>query len=93
VIWAALPLTINDIDRIEVVRGPNAAAYGSNAFLGTVNIITRRPEARDRVEMRAMVGSQATREVEVAFADQGDGYAYGITGSFSDNAGFDDKHD
>lgn len=93
VIWASLPLTINDIDRIEIVRGPNAAAYGSNAFLGTVNIVTRRPETRDRVEMRTMLGSNATREIEVGFADQGDGYAFGITGSFSENDGFDDKDD
>lgn len=93
VVWASLPLTINDIDRIEVVRGPNAAAYGSNAFLGTVNIITRRPEARDRVEVRTMAGSGATREIELAVADQGDGYAFGVTGSFSENDGFVDKRD
>ena len=27
-----------------MVRGPNSAAYGINAFLGTINIITRAPE-------------------------------------------------
>jgi iron complex outermembrane receptor protein len=36
-------LELDDIDRIEVVRGPNAAAYGSNSFLAVVNIITRNP--------------------------------------------------
>ena len=39
--WASLPLSIEDIERIEVVRGPNAAAYGSNAFMGIINIITK----------------------------------------------------
>jgi iron complex outermembrane recepter protein len=39
--WTGLPLTIDEIDRIEVVRGSNSAAYGSNAFLGVVNIITK----------------------------------------------------
>ncbi|MBT9569300.1 MAG: TonB-dependent receptor [Thiobacillus sp.] len=39
--WASLPLSIEDIERIEVVRGPNSASYGSNAFLGIVNIITK----------------------------------------------------
>jgi iron complex outermembrane receptor protein len=32
-----------DIQRIEVLRGSNSAAFGSNAFLGVVNIITRAP--------------------------------------------------
>jgi iron complex outermembrane receptor protein len=38
--WAVLPVAIEDIERIEVVRGSNAASYGSNAFLGVINIIT-----------------------------------------------------
>jgi len=41
--WASLPLSIEDIQRIEVVRGPNAAAYGANAFFGVINIITKDP--------------------------------------------------
>lgn len=39
--WAELPLAMEDIQRIEVVRGPDAASYGSSAFFGVVNIITR----------------------------------------------------
>jgi iron complex outermembrane receptor protein len=39
--WANLPLLVEDIERIEVIRGPNAVTYGTNAFLATVNIITR----------------------------------------------------
>ena len=39
--WAKISVDIDDIERIEVFRGSNAAAYGSNAFLGIVNIITR----------------------------------------------------
>ncbi|MDH5354483.1 MAG: TonB-dependent receptor [Gammaproteobacteria bacterium] len=39
--WTNLPLLIEDIERIEVIRGPNAVTYGANAFLATINIITR----------------------------------------------------
>ncbi len=38
-----LPVFLEDIDRIEVVRGPGGAAWGANAFTGAVNIITRDP--------------------------------------------------
>ncbi len=39
--WLALPVTVDEIERIEVVRGTDAVAYGPNAFLGGINIITR----------------------------------------------------
>jgi len=39
-----LPILIEDIDRIEVVRGPGGATWGANAFTGVVNIITKDPE-------------------------------------------------
>jgi len=39
--WANLPLLLEDIERIEVIRGPNAVTYGANAFMATINIITR----------------------------------------------------
>lgn len=39
--WSNLPLQIEDIERIEVIRGPNAVTYGAHAFLATINIITR----------------------------------------------------
>ena len=45
--WSNLPLLIEDIERIEVIRGPNAVTYGANAFLATINIITRHA-AEDR---------------------------------------------
>jgi len=38
--WNNIPIQLEDIERIEVVRGPNAAAYGSNAFEAIVNIQT-----------------------------------------------------
>ena len=39
--WSSLPLALEDIDRIEVIRGPNSVAYGTNSFLGVISIITR----------------------------------------------------
>jgi iron complex outermembrane receptor protein len=42
--WETLPIDINDVERIEVVRGPAAALYGPNAVNGIINIITRQPQ-------------------------------------------------
>jgi iron complex outermembrane receptor protein len=41
--WEDLPIRIQDIERIEVVRGPNQASYGAGAYNGVINIITRQP--------------------------------------------------
>jgi iron complex outermembrane receptor protein len=40
IFWADFPLLIEDIERIEVIRGPAASTYGPNAFQGVANIIT-----------------------------------------------------
>lgn len=40
--WEAIPVDINDVDRIEVVRGPASALYGPNAVSGVINIITNK---------------------------------------------------
>ena len=42
-LWQAIPVTLEEIDRIEVIRGPGSAIYGANAFAGVVNIITKTP--------------------------------------------------
>lgn len=42
--WETLPIGLEDIDRIEVVRGPSSALYGPNAVSGVIHIITKRFE-------------------------------------------------
>lgn len=44
--WETLPIDINDVEKIEVVRGPSSAMYGPNAESGVINIITRIPEKK-----------------------------------------------
>lgn len=39
-----LPVALEDLDHIEVVRGPGGAAWGANAFNGVINLITKDPE-------------------------------------------------
>ncbi len=56
--WIAMPVALELIERIEVSRGPNSAAYGINAFLASINIITRSPADTAGVEAYTSVGSR-----------------------------------
>lgn len=61
--WKQLPVAIEDIDRIEVTRGPNSAAYGRNSMLAVVNIITKHPSDVERAMISTTFGSLNTRAV------------------------------
>lgn len=41
--WQFLSIGVEDIARIEVVRGPGSSMYGANAFSGVINILTKKP--------------------------------------------------
>ena len=43
-LWKMLPVTLPEIKRIEVLKGPASVVYGFNAFDGVINIITKSPE-------------------------------------------------
>lgn len=60
ILWSDLPVSIDDIERIEVTRGPNAAAYGSNSFTSIVNIITTHPQDSLDNMLRVSAGNRDT---------------------------------
>lgn len=66
--WTDIPLAIEDIERIEVFRGPNTAAYGANALMGVINIISTRPELSQGTRVKV---SRGTRGVSDLYASQG----------------------
>ena len=43
VMWDFLPVNLNEIKQIEVIRGPASAVWGANAFHGVVNVISKSP--------------------------------------------------
>ncbi len=60
----ALPLS--SVERVEIVRGPGSALYGTNAMLAVVNVITKAGAALDGLRASASLGSFGRKEAEVA---------------------------
>lgn len=50
--WELQPIFMEDIERIEIIRGPGSALYGANAFGGVVSIFTRALPERDSAWVR-----------------------------------------
>ncbi len=42
-LWTLVPMAVEDLERVEVIRGPASAIYGADALTGVVNLISRRP--------------------------------------------------
>jgi iron complex outermembrane receptor protein len=60
VAYDQLDVFMDDVDRIEVISGPGATLWGSNAMNGVINIITRRAEDTQGNLLRATLGDQET---------------------------------
>ncbi|MBI5785635.1 MAG: TonB-dependent receptor [Rhodocyclales bacterium] len=91
--WSQLPIVLEDIERIEVVRGPNAAAFGANSFLGVVNIITRDPAVEHGGEAIVNFGENGIRDEIVRYAaSQGD-VRYRLTAGQRADHGLDSHPD
>lgn len=79
--WDLVPVSIDDIERIEVVRGSNSAAFGSNAFLGVVNVVTRNAADTQGVAAEYRSGTQGVKDGRLrAGVGNGSTFSMRVTG-------------
>jgi iron complex outermembrane receptor protein len=77
--WRDLPLAIEDIERIEIVRGPNAATYGPNAFLAVINIISKHAAETHGNSVSISVGQDSIRDGMLRHGGQVGALDYRVT--------------
>lgn len=76
------------IDRVEVVRGPSSSIYGSSAFFGVINVVTRRGGQIDGAELSAEAASFATYKSSVSLGDRsGNGFEWLFSAANYDSGG------
>jgi iron complex outermembrane recepter protein len=75
VFWDIQDTVLDDIDRIEVIRGPGAAIWGANAVNGVINIITKRADQTQGGQAVVLGGSQE-QSASVRYGGTLDNQAY-----------------
>lgn len=87
--WSDIPVAIEDIERIEVFRGPNTVSYGANALMAVVNVITRHPTDSHGTRLKYTRGERGINDF---YASQGTGWNGGdlrLSLSGQEDDGFD----
>lgn len=67
-IWEVEEVFLEDIERIEVIRGPSATLWGANSVTGVINIITKDPEDDPGLLLSQRVGTQHHLESTVRYS-------------------------
>lgn len=83
----------NDIERIEVLRGPQSAVYGSDAIGGVVNIITRKPTYGVSASASVEGGSYGTHSERLSGQMSANDFSMRLSGSFFSTDGFSRRGD
>lgn len=91
--WEALPIDLNDVERIEIVRGPSAPLFGPNAVTGVINIITRKAgEGKTMVTANIQQGSPATTIANLSAGKDFGKFRAILSGNFQNRERFDEKY-
>lgn len=94
VFWDQVDLIMDDIERIEVIRGPGGTNWGANAVNGIVNIITKKTEETKGGLLNLRTGHNEYGIGEARYGGSfGEGNSYRIYGKFSSMDGFVDTED
>ena len=81
-------ITVDNIDRIEIVRGPLSALYGSNATAGVINIITKKGSGKPSYNAGVEGGSYNSWKVYGGASGSIDRFSYSVSAALIDTEGF-----
>jgi iron complex outermembrane receptor protein len=85
VLWAAEDLLLQDIERIEVIRGPGGTVWGANAMNGVINIVTKSAAETTGTSVAVSAGTFERDQASVRHGASLGGLAYRLYGQWSDH--------
>lgn len=82
--FSSIPVMIEDIERIEIVRGSGGGAWGANALSGVINIITKDPETVPGLFVTSSVSAFGDSSSQVRFADASQKWSWLLSAGYDD---------
>ncbi|AEG02313.1 TonB-dependent receptor plug domain-containing protein [Methylomonas methanica] len=82
---AGMIIPVQNIQRIEVIRGPGSALYGADAFAGVINIVTKKAADLDGVTLGARGGNADTKSSWGQYGGQWQGWDIAASLQYSHN--------
>lgn len=86
--WSSLPIGVEDIERIEVIRGPSAAVHGANSFLGVISITTRNPALSQGTAVSFRDGTNGVGDGFLRYGGHAGKFDYRLAMGYRSDSGF-----
>lgn len=84
--WEALGLA--QVERIEILRGPASAVYGSDAMGGVIQIFTRKGESAPQLALHGAIGSLGTTKGDISLSGRQGAWDYAVGAALERSDGF-----
>ncbi|MFQ5350618.1 MAG: TonB-dependent receptor plug domain-containing protein, partial [Thermoanaerobaculia bacterium] len=87
--WAAIGFPLDDLESAELVRGPGSALYGTDAFNGVLDLVTKSPKTSQGGRLRVTGGELATRRFDLRYtARLGEGWYTKVLAGYQESDDF-----
>ena len=87
--WDVLDYPLDDVERIEVVRGPGATLWGVNAVNGVINVITKSARDTEGAHVRVTTGTVDQVDTMLRYGGKAGSGAWRVWGRYADTPSFD----
>ena len=82
--FPTLPIFLEDIEQVEVVRGPGGAAWGANAFNGVVNVIEKDPRDTTGLLLSTRINEHGDQKSNLRFGAANEKFAWRLSAEFEE---------
>jgi len=91
--WRSFPISIDEIERIEVIRGSNSTSFGSNAFQSVISITTTHASQASGIQLKSTVGERGYQRSYLRFGHSFSDVDFRLSASHIDNNGYHNNPD